>query len=97
MPSVGLCFVCHTPITSDDRGVRSVEFIGDAQSEMGRYAAHMDCTTGLRHQWLTRDKKGQLVPLTCKNAPKPLSWHKKIMARFFAWGTAKFQPQRRFE
>lgn len=97
MSSDGLCFVCRTPIASDDRGMRSVEFIGDEHNESGRYAAHMECTTGLRHQWLTRNKDGQLVPLTRKNAPKPLSWRKKLMARFFAWGAAKFQPQRRFE
>ena len=97
MPSAGLCFVCRDVIQQNDTGMRSIEFIGDAVDEPGRYAAHMACTIGLRHQWLTRDMHGILVPLTPKNAPRPLPWYRKIVAHFFAWGAAKFQPQRRFE
>lgn len=97
MLSDGRCFVCCTPIAPDDRGMRSIEFVGDVHNEAGRYAAHGECSIGLRHQWLTRNTTGQLVPLTRKNAPKSLSWYRKIVTRFFAWGTAKFQPQRRFE
>ena len=97
MSSDGRCFVCREHIQQNDLGMRSVEFIGDSTFEPGRYAAHMACTTGLRHQWLTRDIHGTLVPLTPKNAPKPLPWYRKIVARFFAWGATKFQPQRRFE
>lgn len=97
MPSDGLCFVCHTSVASDDRGIRSIEFVGDAQHEAGRYPAHGGCTIGLRHRWLTRNKEGQLVPVTSKNAPKQLPWYNRLVARFFAWGAAKFQSARRFE
>ena len=97
MPSDGLCFVCRTSIANNDMGMRSVEFVGDAQYEHGRYAAHMECTAGLRHLWLTRNRNGQLVPLASRNAPRSLPWHSRLAARFFAWGMAKFQPQRRFE
>ena len=97
MSSDGLCFVCRTPLVSDDRGMSSVEFVGDAHYEPGRYASHGECTVGLRHKWLTRNKEGQLVPLTLKNAPKPPSWYIRRIACFFAWGAAKFQPARRFE
>lgn len=97
MSSDGLCFVCRTSVASDDRGMRSIEFVGDAQYEPGRYASHGECAVGLRHKWLTRNKEGQLVPVTPKNAPKRPSWHKRLFTRFFAWGALKFQPARRFE
>ena len=97
MPSDGLCFVCRAPITSDDRGMCSVEFVGDAQYEPGRYATHGGCAVGLRHKWLTYNKAGQLVSMTPKNAPKQPSWHKRLITCFFAWGATKFQPARRFE
>lgn len=97
MHSAGLCFVCRTSLAADDRGIQSIEFVGDAHNEPGRYAAHGSCAMGLRHQWLTRNKEGQLVPLTPKNAQKTPSWYNRLITRFFAWGTAKFQPARRFE
>lgn len=97
MPSDGLCFVCRSPITANDMGNRSVEFIGDAQFEHGRYATHGDCAIGLRHQWLTRGADGGFVPLTPQNAPPRPPWYRRVIAKFFAWGATKFQPQRRFE
>lgn len=97
MPSDGLCFVCRIPLASDDRGMRSIEFVGDAHHEPGRYPAHGGCTIGLRYRWLTRNKDGQLVPVTSRDAPKRPSWYNRIIARFFAWGATKFQPARRFE
>ena len=97
MASDGLCFVCRVPMTSNDMGNRSVQFVGDAQFEHGRYAAHMGCCTGLRHQWLTRAPYGMLVPLTPKNAPPRPPWYLRLVARFFAWGASTFQPPRRFE
>lgn len=97
MPSDGLCFVCHSLIAPNDESMRSIEFVGDAQHEYGRYAVHGSCGTGLRHQWLTRAVDGRLVPLTPKTMPKPPPWYRRLMARFFACGAAKFQPQRTFE
>ena len=97
MSSDGLCFVCRAPMTFNDTGNRSVEFVGDAQFEAGRYAAHIGCCTGLRHQWITRAADGSLVPLTPRNAPPRAPWYQRLIARFFAWGTATFQTPRRFE
>ena len=97
MPSDGLCFVCRAPIVANDRGMRSVEFVGDAQFEYGRYATHGDCAIGLRHQWLRRGADGTLVRLTPKNAPPRPPWYLRLVARFFAWGARTFQPPRRFE
>lgn len=97
MPSDGLCFVCRGPMAPNDLGMRSVEFIGDAIFEAGRYATHGNCATGLRHHWLTRDHEGHLVPLTRRNAPPPPPWYQRLITRFFAWGVTKFQPPRRFE
>ena len=97
MSSAGLCFVCRTSLAADDRGIRSVEFVGDAHNGPGRYATHMECAVGLRHRWLTRNNEGQLVPVTSKNAPKRPFAYRRLFACFFAWGAAKFQPQRRFE
>ena len=96
MPSDGLCFVCHSTIAANDESMRSVEFVGDAQHEYGRYAVHGSCGIGLRHQWLTRSADGQLVPLTPKNAPGRKAWYHRVLSRFFAWGAAKFQGQRTF-
>ena len=96
MASDGLCFVCRTSMTNNDNGIASIEFIGDAMFASGRYATHAVCASGLRYQWLTRDSHGILVPLTPKNAPKPMSWYRKIVVRFFAWGATKFQQQREF-
>ena len=84
-------------IAADDYGIQSIEFVGDAQDEIGRYATHAGCAIGLRHQWLIRNTEGQLVPLTSKNARKPRSWANRLISRFFAWGATKFQPTRRFE
>ena len=97
MPSDGLCFVCRTPMAYNDKGNSSVEFVGDAQFEHGRYATHGGCAIGLRHQWLTRGGDWTLVPLTPKNAPARPPWYQRLIARFFAWGAATFQTPRRFE
>ena len=90
MASDGLCFVCRQPIVNNDVGIRSIEFVGDAIFERGRYATHMHCAQGLRYAWLERAPDESLQRTLYLSAPTlRLPWYKRVLVSFFAWGLTK--------
>ena len=90
MASDGLCFVCRNTMVSNDSGICSIEFVGDALFEPGRYATHFHCAQGLRHVWLERAPDGSLRDTGYVSLPVVLlPWYKRVLMGFFAWGVAK--------
>ncbi len=89
----GLCFVCRTPMAPNG-DIASVQFIGDAESERGRWPTHFECATDLKRKWLTRDAQGNLCGVDAHT--EKMAWPLRLLAWFFAWGAKAFRKPYEF-